>query len=112
MVVGFVTILLVIAVGARLAHRGVLDERAVQTMGEIAFFVATPTLMVVTIAGIDLAAAGSNIVASAVALGLALTTYVLVARLRAVISALPTLQTATDPKMSGGAPAGLVQAAE
>ena len=82
MVVGFVTILLVIAVGAGLAHRGVLDERAVQTMGEIAFFVATPALMVVTIAGIDLAAAGSNIVASAVALGLALTTYALVARLR------------------------------
>lgn len=82
MLIGFLTILVVIACGAGLAHAGVLDDRSLVTLGEVAFFVATPALMIVTVAGIDLASAGSNVVASAVALGVSLTIYALVASLR------------------------------
>ena len=40
LVIGFTTILVVIAAGAALAHVGVLDLRSQRTLGEIAFFVA------------------------------------------------------------------------
>ena len=49
LLIGFATILVVIAAGAALAHAGVLDARSQRTLGEIAFFVASPALMVVTI---------------------------------------------------------------
>ena len=37
LVIGFTTILVVIAAGAALAHVGVLDLRSQRTLGEIAF---------------------------------------------------------------------------
>ena len=82
LLIGFTTILVVIAAGAALAHVGVLDLRSQRTLGEIAFFVASPALMVVTISRVHLEAAASNLVASAVSLGACFTAYVVLARLR------------------------------
>ncbi len=79
---GFVTILVVIAAGAALAHVGVLDLRSQRTLGEIAFFVASPALMVLTISEVELAAAAANLVASTVSLASCFLAYVVVARLR------------------------------
>lgn len=79
---GFTTILVVIAAGAALAHVGVLDRRSQRTLGEIAFFVASPALMVVTISQVHLESAAANLVASTVSLAAVFATYVLLARLR------------------------------
>lgn len=82
LLIGFATILVVIAAGAGLAHAGVLDRRSQRTLGEIAFFVASPALMVVTISRVHLEAAASNLVASSVSLGACFAAYVVLARLR------------------------------
>lgn len=82
LLIGFTTILVVIAAGAALAHVGVLDVRSQRTLGEIAFFVASPALMVVTISRVHLETAAVNLVASTVSLGACFCAYVVVARLR------------------------------
>ncbi|WP_210439087.1 AEC family transporter [Nocardioides xinjiangensis] len=82
LLIGFTTILLVIAAGAALAHVGVLDSRSQRTLGEIAFFVASPALMVVTISEVHLEAAAANLIASSVSLGACFWAYVAIARLR------------------------------
>jgi predicted permease len=79
---GFTTILVVIACGSALAHVGVLDDRSQRTLGEIAFFVASPALMVVTIGGIEIGGAAANLAASAASLAVCFGTYFAVARLR------------------------------
>ena len=79
---GFATILVVIAAGAGLAHAGVLDHRSQRTLGEIAFFVASPALMVLTISEVRLDAAAANLVASTVSLAACFAAYAAVARLR------------------------------
>ena len=65
LLIGFTTILVVIAVGSALAHTGVLDDRSQRTLGEIAFFVATPALMLVTISRVEVSGAAANLAASA-----------------------------------------------
>jgi len=82
LLIGFSTILVVIAAGAALAHVGVLDRRSQRTLGEIAFFVASPALMVVTISQVHLGAAAANLVASTVSLGACFVAFLVVARLR------------------------------
>jgi malonate transporter and related proteins len=77
---GFSTILLVIGCGGALAQAGVLDIRSQRTLGEIAFFVASPALMVVTISEVEVSGASANLAASAVSLAVAFGTYVLIAR--------------------------------
>ena len=79
---GFTTILVVIACGSALAHIGVLDARSQRALGEIAFFVASPALLVVTISGIELDGAVANLVASATALAVSFGAYAVIARLR------------------------------
>lgn len=79
---GFVTILVVIAAGAALAHVGVLDLRSQRTLGEIAFFVASPALMLLTISEVELRAAAANLVASTLSLAACFVAYVVIARLR------------------------------
>ncbi|MBL0746968.1 AEC family transporter [Nocardioides baculatus] len=91
LLIGFTTILVVIAAGAGLAHAGVLDRRSQRTLGEIAFFVASPALMVVTISQVHLQAAAANLVASTVSLGACFAAYVVVARLRWGLSTGPLL---------------------
>lgn len=77
---GFLTILVVIAAGAALAHVGVLDQRSQRTLGEIAFFVASPALMVLTIAEVRLDAAAANLVASGVSLFACFAAYAVIVR--------------------------------
>jgi malonate transporter and related proteins len=82
LLIGFTTILVVIAAGAALAHVGVLDRRSQRTLGEIAFFVASPALMVVTISKVHIGTAAANLVASTISLGACFVAYVVIARLR------------------------------
>lgn len=79
---GFLTILVVIAAGAALAHGGVVDARSQRALAEIAFFVASPALMVVVISQVRVAGAAANFAASATALGTSFLLYAIVARLR------------------------------
>ena len=69
LLIGFSTILVVIACGTALAHVGVLDARSQRTLGEIAFFVASPALLLVTIGGMQIGGAAANLAASAASLG-------------------------------------------
>lgn len=82
LLVGFATILAVIACGTGLAHVGVLDSRSQRTLGEIAFFVASPALMVVTISDLEVAGAAANLAASAGSLAVCFLLFTLVARWR------------------------------
>lgn len=77
---GFTTILVVIVAGAVLAHRGVLDARSQRTLGEIAFFVASPALMVVTISQVEIGGAAPNLVASAAALTVSFALHAVIGR--------------------------------
>jgi predicted permease len=77
---GFLTILTAIGCGVLLAHRGILDRDGQRALAEIAFYVATPALMLVTISEVDVGGAAANLVASATALGVTAAVYALVAR--------------------------------
>jgi malonate transporter and related proteins len=79
---GFTTILVVIACGSALAHVGVLDARSQRTLGEVAFFVASPALMVTIISAIHVEGAATNLVASATSLGASFVVYAAIAGLR------------------------------
>ena len=52
-VLGFATIVAVIGVGALVAHLGVVDLGAQQVLSRIAFFVASPALLLTTVAEAD-----------------------------------------------------------
>ena len=52
-ILGFATIVAVIGVGALVAHLGVVDLGAPQVLSRIAFFVASPALLVTTVAQAD-----------------------------------------------------------
>jgi len=75
LLIGFSTILVVIAAGAALAHAGVLDRGSQRTLAEIAFFVASPALMVTTIGDVEMSGAAANLVASAASLAASLAVY-------------------------------------
>jgi malonate transporter len=79
---GFLTILAVIGCGAWLAHRRVLDRDGQRVLAEIAFYVATPALMLVTISEVDVGGAVANLATSATALGVTALVYAAVARWR------------------------------
>jgi len=79
---GFTTIGLVIAVGAVLAHLRVVDLSAQHLLSRLAFFVASPALMVVTLSHADVhQVLSANLGASAAGVLVAGGVYVLLARL-------------------------------
>jgi malonate transporter and related proteins len=80
LVTGFLTIVVAIAAGTGLAHRGVLDHRSQRALAEIAFFVASPALMVVVISEMRIGGALANLVASASSLGVCFAVYVAAAK--------------------------------
>lgn len=82
LLIGFVTILVVIGCGAALAHAGVLDARSQRTLGEVAFFVASPALMIVVISDVEIGGAVANLAASATSLATCFLLYAAWARLR------------------------------
>jgi predicted permease len=78
---GFATIGAVIALGALLAHLKVVDLTAQVLLSRLAFFVASPALMVVTLGAADVSAVLSrNLVASVAAVLVAGGTYAALAR--------------------------------
>jgi malonate transporter len=78
---GFTTIGLVIAVGALLAHLRIVDLGAQQVLSRIAFFVASPALMVVTLSRADVhQVLSANLGASAAGVVVAGGVYVVLAR--------------------------------
>lgn len=82
LLIGFTTILVVIACGAALAHVGVLDARSQRTLGEIAFFVASPALMIVVISKVEIGGAAANLGASATSLLVSFVAFAAIARWR------------------------------
>ena len=79
-VLGFATIIFVIAVGALVAHLGVVDLGAQQVLSRVAFFVASPALMVTTVAEADVRDVLSrSLVATVAGVVVAVLAYVAVA---------------------------------
>jgi malonate transporter and related proteins len=79
-VLGFTAIAVVIAVGALIAHLGVVDLGAQQVLSRIAFFVASPALLVTTVAKADVHDVLSrSLVATVVGVVVAVVAYWLVA---------------------------------
>ncbi len=82
-VAGFTTIAAVIALGYLLAATGVLDETAQTALARLAFFVASPCLLLTVMARTDVAHALSRgLAATAAGVVVAGLPYVLLARLR------------------------------
>lgn len=79
---GFATIGLVIALGAFLAHIRLVDDQARVILSRLAFFVASPALLVTTIAATDVhGVLSGNLVATAAGVLVPALTYALAARL-------------------------------
>ncbi len=79
---GFVTIGAVIALGALLAHVGLLDDRSRLVLSRLAFFVASPALLVTVLGDADVTTVLSkNLAASATAVLVSASLYVVAARL-------------------------------
>ncbi len=79
---GFVTIGAVIALGFLLAHIKLLDARAQRMLIRIAFFVASPALMITVLSRTDVSQLFSaNLVASVASVVVAALSYILLARL-------------------------------
>ncbi|MGG5257682.1 AEC family transporter [Phycicoccus avicenniae] len=80
---GFVTIAAVIGLGALVAHLGVVGIEAQMVLSKVAFFVASPALLVTTLARTDVHDVLSrNLVATAAGVVAAAALYALVARRR------------------------------
>lgn len=78
---GFITIAVVIGLGAMLAHLRVLDLAAQQILLRLAFFVASPALMLTTVGDADLGQAlGQNLLATSAAVILGGSVYLVAAR--------------------------------
>jgi malonate transporter and related proteins len=79
---GFATIGVIIALGVLLAHVGVLDLTAQRVLSRLSFFVASPALMVTVLGRADVGRVLSkNLVATAVAVLVCATLYLVAARL-------------------------------
>lgn len=79
---GFATIGAVIALGALLAHLRVVDETAQHLLSRLAFFVASPALMLITLSRTDVSAIlSTNLVASVAGVVAAAGIYIVMARL-------------------------------
>ncbi|WP_026181314.1 AEC family transporter [Demetria terragena] len=79
---GFATVGLVIALGAFLAHIRLVDDQARVVLARLAFFVASPALMVTTIGASDVSdVLSGNLVATAAGVLVPAAIYALVARL-------------------------------
>ncbi|MEH3077030.1 MAG: AEC family transporter [Quadrisphaera sp.] len=79
---GFATIIALIALGVLLAQLRVLDLEAQKVLSRLAFYVASPALMVVTLAGADVhQVLSANLVASAAAFAVTAGLYVVASRL-------------------------------
>lgn len=82
-VLGFATIAAVIGVGALIAHLGVVDLGAQQVLNRVAFFVASPALLLTTVAEADVSDVLSrSLVATVAGVVVAATAYAVIAAWR------------------------------
>src|SRR6478609_6488062 len=82
-ILGFATIVAVIGVGALIAHLGVVDLSAQKVLSHIAFFVASPALLLTTVSKADTHDVLSrSLVATVVGVVVPATAYVTIARWR------------------------------
>ena len=80
---GFATIAAVVALGWLLAHFGVLGTSAQLYLSRLAFYVASPALLLVVMSRTPISAiVSANLVASAASVVITVTVYLVVARLR------------------------------
>ncbi|KGN30305.1 transport integral membrane protein [Knoellia sinensis KCTC 19936] len=78
---GFATIGVVIAVGALLAHLKIVDLTAQRVLSQVAFFVGSPALMIVTLSRADVRnVLSANLVATTIGVIVPVVIYVLCAR--------------------------------
>jgi predicted permease len=78
---GFATIIIVIALGFGLAHARILDASAQVMLSKLAFFVASPALLVTVLGDTDVTEVLSrNLAATAIGVGVTAVLYVVVAR--------------------------------
>lgn len=85
---GFATIGIVIAVGALVAHLGLFDMQAQTMLSRLAFFVASPALMLLTIGESDVAhVLSANLVASVASVVVTASILLVIARRRWRMSA-------------------------
>ena len=78
---GFVTIGAVIGLGILLAHIGILDAASQRVLVRLAFFVASPALMITVLGEADISRVFSaNLLASIISVVVAATAYLLLAR--------------------------------
>lgn len=78
---GFATIAAVIAVGALVAHLGLVDLTAQAVLARISFFVATPALLVTTVSRADVHdVLSKSLLATAVGVAVPATVYLVAAR--------------------------------
>ncbi|HEX6515720.1 MAG TPA: AEC family transporter [Nocardioidaceae bacterium] len=78
---GFATIVVIIALGALLAHIGVLDVGGQVVLSRLSFFVASPALMVTVLGGADVQNVFSkNLAATAAGVAVSAMSYVVLAR--------------------------------
>lgn len=79
---GFATIWFVIGVGVLLTHRGILDERTQLMLGHVAFVVALPAQMFVTLAAADIRRVfASNVIVSFLAVVATVAMYLAIAQI-------------------------------
>src|SRR4051794_28206691 len=79
---GFATIAIIIALGALLAHTGILDVQSQAMLARLSFYVASPALMVTVLGRAEVSQLfSSNLVASLGSVVVVATLAVLVARL-------------------------------
>jgi len=79
---GFATIGAVVIVGMLMAHLGILDASSQRVLARLAFFVASPALMIIVLGDTDVAKLFSaNLLASIAGVAVSATAFVLLARL-------------------------------
>ena len=79
---GFATIGAVVVVGMLMAHLRILDASSQRVLARLAFFVASPALMIIVLGDTDVAKLFSaNLLASIAGVAVSATTFVLLARL-------------------------------
>ena len=101
---GFATIAIIVAVGWVLADRRILDEGAQGNLSRLAFYVASPALLLTVMQRTSLdAVLSANLATSLISFGIVVTVYLLIARFR-------WRQASLGSRIIGGLSAGYVNA--
>jgi malonate transporter and related proteins len=79
---GFAAVVGVVLVGVLLGHLRLVDDAGRRTLNDVSFFAASPALMLLVIADVEMDAdLAANVIASVASLAVAMVVYLLIARL-------------------------------